>query len=128
MRAAEWKDYELIQPTYSSCYRREITWNVFNEKANRLANLLLSRGVGKGSKVAILLMNGIEWLPVYFGILKTGAVAVPMNFRFSADEIEYCLNLADVNVLLFGPEFIGRIEEIADRILVIEDGKVAELR
>ena len=55
-----WKDYELIQPTYSSCYRREITWNVFNEKANRLANLLLSRGVGKGSKVAILLMNGNE--------------------------------------------------------------------
>ena len=112
-----WKDYELIQPTYSSCYRREITWNVFNEKANRLANLLLSRGVGKGSKVAILLMNGIEWLPIYFGILKTGAVAVPMNFRFSSDEIEYCLNLSDASVLLFGPEFIGRIEEIADRIL-----------
>ena len=83
-----WKDYELIQPTASSCYRREITWNVFNEKANRFSNLLLSRGIGKGNKVAILLMNGIEWLPIYFGVLKTGAIAVPMNFRFSSDEIE----------------------------------------
>ena len=112
-----WKDYELIQPTASSCYRREITWNVFNEKANRFANMLLSRGIGRGDKVAILLMNGIEWLPIYFGILKTGALAVPMNFRFSSDEIEYCLNLSEANVLLFGPEFIGRVEEIADRIM-----------
>lgn len=112
-----WKDYELIQPTASACYRREITWNVFNEKANRFANMLLSRGIGKGDKVAILLMNGIEWLPIYFGILKTGALAVPMNFRFSSDEIEYCLNLSEADVLLFGPEFIGRVEEIADRIM-----------
>ena len=112
-----WKDYELIQPTASSCYRREITWNVFNEKANRFSNLLLSRGIGKGNKVAILLMNGIEWLPIYFGVLKTGAIAVPMNFRFSSDEIEYCLNLSEADVLVFGPEFIGRVEEIADRIM-----------
>ena len=62
-------------------------------------------------------MNGIEWLPIYFGVLKTGAIAVPMNFRFSSDEIEYCLNLSEADVLVFGPEFIGRVEEIADRIM-----------
>ena len=66
-----WKDYDLIQPTSSFWYRREITWHVFNEKANRFAQLLISRGVKKGDKVAILLMNCLEWLPIYFGILKT---------------------------------------------------------
>ncbi|MBO7334231.1 MAG: acyl--CoA ligase, partial [Lachnospiraceae bacterium] len=96
--------------------RREITWSVFNEKANRFANMLLSRGVTKGDKVAILLMNCLEWLPIYFGVLKTGALAVPLNFRYAPDEIEYCLKLADVDVLVFGPEFIGRIEEIAEKI------------
>ena len=115
-RRITWKEYELMEPTKSSYYRREITWNVFNEKANRFANFLLSRGVKKGDKVAILLMNCLEGLPIYFGILKTGALAVPLNFRYSSDEIDYCVNLADVDILVFGPEFIGRVEEIADTL------------
>ena len=72
-RRVLWKDYDLIQPTSSFWYRREITWHVFDEKANRFAQLLMSRGVKKGDKVAILLMNCLEWLPIYFGTLKTGA-------------------------------------------------------
>ena len=107
-----WKEYELIQPTSSAPYRREISWSIFDEKANRVANMLLGRGIRKGQKVAILLMNCLEWLPIYFGILKTGAIAVPLNFRYTSDEIEYCLKLAEADVLFFGPEFIGRMETI----------------
>ncbi|MBO5083136.1 MAG: acyl--CoA ligase [Lachnospiraceae bacterium] len=115
-RRVTWKEYELIEPSAKTSYRREITWSVFNEKANRFANLLIQRGIQKGDKVAILMMNCLEWLPIYFGILKTGALAVPLNFRYSSDEIEYCVNLAEVDILVFGPSFIGRVEEIADRI------------
>ena len=115
-RHVTWREYELMEPTHTTHYRREITWNVFNEKANRFANLLLSKGIRKDDKVGILLMNCLEWLPIYFGILKTGAIAVPLNFRYASDEIQYCVKLADVNVLVFGPEFIGRVEEIADVI------------
>ncbi|EGC02562.1 class I adenylate-forming enzyme family protein [Ruminococcus albus] len=111
-----WKEYELIEPTADVPYRREISWSVFNEKANRFANLLISRGVKKDDKVGILLMNCLEWLPIYFGILKTGALAVPLNFRYTADEIKYCVELAEVDILVFGPEFIGRVEEIVDDI------------
>lgn len=116
-RRLTWQDFELVEPTPRvQHYRREITWSVFDEKANRLANALLARGIGKGKKVAILLMNCIDWLPIYFGILKTGAVVVPLNFRYSSDEIEYCLGLAEADVLIFGPEFIGRVEKIADSV------------
>ncbi len=115
-RRVTWKEYNLIESAPESPYRREITWSVFNEKANRFANMLLERGVRKGDKVGILLMNCLEWLPIYFGILKTGALAVPLNFRYTADEIKYCLDLAEVDVLMFGPEFIGRVEEIAGEI------------
>ena len=111
-----WKEYALIQPTSTAPYRREITWSVFDEKANRVANLLLGRGIQKGQKVAILLMNCLEWLPIYFGILKAGAVAVPLNFRYTAQEIDYCLKKADVDVLFFGSEFIGRVEDIVPKI------------
>ena len=115
-RRVTWRDYDLIESTEAQPYRREITWHVFDEKANRFANLLLSRGVKKGDKVGILMMNCLEWLPIYFGVLKTGALAVPLNFRYDSSEIEYCLNLADVDVLVFGPEFVGRIEEIVDTV------------
>ena len=115
-RRMTWKEYDLIQPTTDEPYRREITWNVFNEKANRFANMLLSRGVKKGDKVAILMYNCLAWLTIYFGILKTGALAVPFNFRYSAEEIEYCADLAEVQVLVFGPEFIGRIESVAEKL------------
>ncbi len=116
VRRVTWKDYELIEPDPTCNYRREITWKVFDEKANRFANLLIDRGVKKGDKVGILLMNCLEWLPIYFGILKTGALAVPLNYRYTSDEIKYCLDLAEVDILMFGPEFIGRVEEIADEI------------
>ncbi len=116
-RLTTWHEYELVEPTHKvRNYRREITWAVFNEKANRLANMLTQHGIGKGKKVAILLMNCIDWLPIYFGVLKSGAMAVPLNFRYSSDEIEYCLSLAEADVLIFGTEFIGRVEAIADKV------------
>ena len=115
-RKLTWHEYELVEPTNKRHFRREITWSVFNEKSNRLANMLAQNGIGKGKKVAILLMNCIDWLPIYFGILKAGALAVPLNFRYSSDEIDYCLQLAEADVLIFGTEFIGRVEDVADKI------------
>ena len=116
-RRTTWKEYELIQPSRFEPYRREITWRVFNEKANRFANMLINRGVKKGDKVAILMYNCLEWLPIYFGVLKSGAIAVPFNFRYDAEEILYCAELAQVDVIVFGPAFIGRIEANAERLI-----------
>ncbi len=116
-RRITWKEYDLTQPEPNLPYRREISWCIFNEKANRCAHYLLERGIHRGDKVGILMMNCLEWLPIYFGILKTGALAVPLNFRYSSDEIDYCLNLADISVLFFGPEFIGRLEAISEKIM-----------
>ena len=77
--------------------------------------------------------NCLEWLPIYFGILKAGALAVPFNFRYSAEEIQYCADLAEVQVLVFGPEFIGRIESVAEklskgRLLIYVGGQLPHLR
>ena len=117
-----WREYSLIETSSESDkYRREITWRDFDIKANRFANLLFTRGVKKGDKIAILLMNCLEWLPIYFGILKTGAIVVPMNYRYSADEIKYCLELADVRMLVFGPEFIERINSLEGNIPMVDN-------
>jgi len=115
-REVTWRDYELIEPNPQAQYRREMTWREFDDRANQFANLLLIKGIKKGDQVAILLMNCLEWLPIYFGILKTGAIAVPLNFRYTAEEIKYCLELSEADALVFGPEFIGRVETIFDQI------------
>ena len=67
-RRMTWREYDLVETKNVGPYRREITWRVFNEKANRFANLLIERGIKKDDKVGILLMNCLEWLPIYFGV------------------------------------------------------------
>ena len=115
-RHLTWKEYSLIEPSPTDSFRTEITWSEFDAKANRMANFLLARGIRRGTKVGILLMNCLEWLPIYFGILKSGAMAVPLNFRYTAEEIRYCVDLADIETLIFGPSFTGRIESICGRM------------
>jgi acyl-CoA synthetase (AMP-forming)/AMP-acid ligase II len=111
-----WKEYSLVETAHVHGYRKTVTWREFDERANKTANLLLREGIGKGDKVAILLMNCIEWLPLYFGILKAGAAAVPLNYRYTAEEIKYCLDLADASVLLFGAEFVERMDAVKDSV------------
>ena len=116
-RASTWREANLVEAASPDApYRRELTWQEFDRRANRFANLLLSRGTKRGTKVGILMMNCLEYLPIYFGILKAGCLAVPMNFRYASDEIQYCLDLADVEILVFGPEFVSRMNDIINDI------------
>ncbi len=96
--------------------RVSITWQEFDEQANRVAYFLMQNGIEKGDKVAHLMMNCIEWLPIYFGILKAGAIAVPLNFRFEASTIAACVELAEPRVIFFGKEFIERVSQVKDRL------------
>jgi len=111
-----WKEAALVETAHEKSYKKELTWSGFEERANQFANLLIERGIKAGDKIGILLVNCIEWLPAYFGVLKTGAIVVPLNFRYSSVEIKYALDLADVSVLVFGHEFIDRIQSILDGI------------
>lgn len=101
--------------------RQEITWKEFDEQANKVANALIAKGVKKGDKVIHLMMNCLEWLPSYFGILRTGAWAVPLNFRFSAEDIKYCADIAEGKAMVFGEEFVDRITEIRGDLGSIND-------
>ena len=111
-----WREYSLIEASRGGAFRKTLTWGEFDVRANRFANLLLTRGIGKGDKVAILLMNCIEWLPVYLGVLKAGCMAVPLNFRYTADEIKYCLGLSDAAALVFGPECHHCVENLPSKL------------
>ena len=102
----------LVERDPAANRRVAITWKEFDARANRLARLLIARGVGKGDRVVLLMMNCIEWLPIYFGILRTGAWAVPLNFRFAAETILRCARTAEARAFIFGPEFGACIASI----------------
>lgn len=108
----------LIERTPAEGKRWEITWKQFDERANCFVNVLEKRGIKKGARVAHLMNNSIDWLIAYFGIVKTGAWVVPLNFRFTSADIKYCLDVTEPNLLLFGEEFTDRIDAIRDRLPV----------
>jgi len=111
----------LIEREPSKNKRATLTWKEFDDTANRVANALLAKDIQKGDKVIHLMMNCLEWLPAYFGILRTGAWAVPLNFRFTAQDIRYCAEIAEAKALIFGEEFVERIDTVRDDLRTITD-------
>ena len=114
-------DVALIERTPAERKRREITWKQFDEEANRFANVLLKKGIKKGDKVIHLMMNSIDWLIAYFGIIRTGAWAVPLNFRFTGKDIQYCYEVAEPKCIVFGEEFVDRVDAIKDNLPAVKD-------
>lgn len=82
---------------------RVYTYREYNQEVNRVANALIQSGVRKGEKVAIMMKNSDTFIFVYYGILKAGAVAVPINFRLTAHETRYILDDSD-SVMVFADE------------------------
>ena len=94
---------------------RRFTFLELDRRANQLANALSERGVRKGDRVAILMMNGTEFIEAFFGLAKIGAVVVPLNWRLVADELVYILDNAGVNTLLYGRQFAEICEDLHGR-------------
>jgi acyl-CoA synthetase (AMP-forming)/AMP-acid ligase II len=92
--------------------RRAIHWAKFSERVDRLANALIDRGVKKGDKVFLYGRNSINWLEAYFAVMVPGAWAVPLNYRFTAENIRYCANVAEPVAFIMDEEFGGMINAI----------------
>lgn len=106
------KEIALVERNPEEKTRREISWQTFYETSNRMANALAARGITRKDRVIQLMTNCLEWLPIYFGILSSGAWVVPLNFRFEAEKIRLCTDVAEARVFIFGEEFIERIEAV----------------
>ncbi|MBM4276806.1 MAG: acyl--CoA ligase [Deltaproteobacteria bacterium] len=101
--------------------RKETNWRLFDERTNRLANALLERGAVKGQKVALLGRNSIHWLEAFFAILKTGACAVPLNFRFTDQDIQYCADIAEPILFIADQEYIERIHTLRPMLKTVKE-------
>ena len=92
------------------------TFEQFNERVNRLAEGFLQNGVEKGDKVALLLMNSLEFIECYFALSKLGSVTVPLNVRLSSNELVYQIKQSDSKLLVFGTEFEEKVLTIRQQL------------
>jgi len=113
-------DTALIQIDPGEGVRQEITWREFNERVNRVANALVDRGIKKGDKVIHWMRNSINWLEAYFGIIRTGAWAVPLNYRFTSRDFKYCADIAEAKAMILGERFVESVEAVRSQLLTIK--------
>ena len=99
---------------------RACTYPELDRRVNKLAHSLMSLGLNKGDKVAVLLENSIEIVEVYLATAKTGLVIVPISFRLIGPEVEYIINNSDAQALIVHDEFTPTVDGIKPKLKNIE--------
>lgn len=90
------------------------TYERFNREVNKLANGLIKKGVEKGEKIALVMKNSDKFMIVFYAIMKAGAVAVPVNFRLTREEVRYILDDSDASVVFFDEEYAPMINQATE--------------
>jgi len=107
----------LIERTPSRNLRRVMTWREFNEAANKVANYLHSQlGIKKGDFVLHLQMNSLEWLVTFHAVLRTGAVVVPLNFRFASADIKYAADVCEPKAFILEDGFLPKVQPVREEM------------
>src|SRR6267378_4427266 len=102
---------------------RRITYEDLYLRARSAAVTLHSLGIGRGDHVGVLMGNDENWLALFYGAALLGAVTVPVNTRFKAAEIDFCLKQADCKALFYVERFLkidygAMVREIRPRLAV----------
>ena len=92
-----------------------LTYDELNRSSNRSANAFVASGIKPGERVAMLMMNGVEFVETFFALAKIGAVVVPLNWRLVPDELEFILKDSGSVALIYGGEFANAVKELQER-------------
>jgi len=94
----------------------DLTYDQFNEMANRTANGFASQGVKRGDKVGLMLSNSPEFLYALFGLAKLGAVSVPINTAYKGDLLEHILKSSDSSALVVEEDWLERVALVEGKL------------
>tara|TARA_R110000823_G_scaffold305771_1_gene427960 strand:- start:7247 stop:8794 length:1548 start_codon:yes stop_codon:yes gene_type:complete len=93
---------------------KRVTYQELDARSNRCANALLSLGLARGDRVALLANNGHQFAESFFGVAKTGLVVMPLNWRLTASELAFILKDGGATVMIFDAEFLPVVEELRE--------------
>lgn len=95
---------------------KAVSYREINKRANKIGNSLISLGVAKGDRVALFLPNCREFIEVFFGALKIGAIVLPMNILYKERELDFLLNNSSAKVVVTLDENIKTIKNIKTKL------------
>ena len=101
--------------------RKELTFEQVNQRSNAIIHTLMEMGVKKGDRIAILLYNCVQYSELLLALPKAGFIAVTLNYRLVARELEYLINNSEANTLIFEPELEDRIDALRPRLETIKN-------
>jgi acyl-CoA synthetase (AMP-forming)/AMP-acid ligase II len=111
----------LIERTPAIGERRTLTWKQFNDAINRTANYLSKEcHIKDGDYVMHLQNNSLEWLITYYGIIRLGAIVVPLNFRFEGPDILFAAKVCNPQVFILGSEFLKVVQPIQKNLPTVK--------
>ncbi|MFJ8517896.1 class I adenylate-forming enzyme family protein [Lysinibacillus xylanilyticus] len=105
------------------CQGRRVTYRDLDEQVTRLSHALLEQGVRQGDKVIIFMPNVVEFVVSYFAIQRIGAIVVPVNAKFTLQEVEYVAQHADAKAILVHEAIFAAVENITVIPLKIKTGQ-----
>ncbi len=100
--------------------KRSFTFGQVDDRVNRLANALLAMGLRKGDKISVLLENSVEIIELYLAAAKTGIIVNPINFRLSANDVQYIASHAESRVFFVHDEFVSVLESVRAKLPHVE--------
>src|SRR5882672_4490855 len=109
MRVAAAPEKEFL---FSEADSRRYTFADFEAAVDRVSRLLVSKGIGKGDVVSLLMPNSAEYILAYFACWKLGAIAGPVNSLLKAQEISFVISDSETKALLVDADFLPTIESI----------------
>ncbi len=115
--ARRWPNREcLVEVDPERGMRKSSTYKEFDERVNMIANALINSNISKGDRILHFMRNRIEWMESYFGIIRTGALVVPLNFRFTSSDLEYVIKIVDPKIMIVEKELLPIIEPVKDNL------------
>ena len=130
--------YEVIADTVGDrpaliCEDVTRTWSEYDERAAKLASVLVEHGLGAESKVGIYLHNSNEYLEAHHAVMKFRGCPINVNYRYKEDELVYLLNNSDAEAVIYQASYADRIEHIREKLpnvkclIQVDDGSATEL-
>jgi fatty-acyl-CoA synthase len=119
MNVGDWiRKWSILEPKKKALYSEDhpLTYQELNHRTNQLCHLLLEIGIKKGDRIAVLLHNCHQYIEIFFGLSKIGAILVPLNWRLAGPELEFILQDSGSTMLIFQPEFEDVVSSIRPRL------------
>lgn len=126
-------DKDFLRATSASGETRSVSFTELEERSRQIAAGLLARGVRHGDRVAVAAPNQVEWLELFYGVTRIGAVLVTLNVRYREAELRYMLNQSGARLVVTsahadGFDFVGFYAGIrseipdVDEVIFLGDG------